>query len=153
MKPKQKITSKPDSEHFIDFNQKFNALHHRITELLDASEKHDFWLCLTEIKKRAKSSSFFEAIDDAHYDDLRTLNTVRNLMIHTNDWIEIQPKTLATIDAINQKIDSLESHFHTKAIEIFRKKVFSASDADTLASLVEAMSIRNFSHVPIYTEK
>lgn len=153
MKPKKQINTQSDKKLFLKFNTKFNALHHRITEILDVSEKHDFWLCLSEIKKRAKSSSFFASIDDMYYDELRTLNTIRNLVVHTNEWIEIQPKTIATIDAINQKIDTLESHFHTKAIEIFRKKVFSTSDADTLKTIVEAMSIRNFSHVPIYSEK
>ncbi len=142
----------PQNKKILLFNKQFNKLHHIITDLLDVSEKHDFWLCLTEIHKRAKKSKLFEAIDDLHYDNLRTLNTVRNLAIHTNDWIKIGQKTLNTIENILKSIEHLKTQFNTNAIDIFKKKVFIAKNSDKLSLLIEAMSIRNFSHVPIYTD-
>jgi hypothetical protein len=47
----------------------------------------------------------------------------------------------------------MEQNFHTKAIDIFGKKIFTGKESDTVEVIIEAMGIRSFSHVPIYSDE
>lgn len=79
------------------FNELFNDLHRTLTELLETSEKRDFYSCILEIRERGEHSPLFAKIEDAYLDDMKTINAIRNILIHKNEWIEIAPKTISIL--------------------------------------------------------
>lgn len=137
----------------LTFNTRFNDLHRIITKLLDTSEKRDFYSCLSEIRDRAEHSPLFDRINDQYWEDLRTMSSIRNILIHKNDWIAIPAPTIARLEGLIAGITRIEESFHKRAIDVFGKKIQTAKDSDTLADLVNMMASRNFSHVPVYDEK
>lgn len=136
----------------LTFNELFNDLHKILTDLLETSEKRDFYSCILEIRERGEHSSLFAKLDGRYLDDLKTINAIRNILIHKNDWIEITPSTIKTVKALIQGIKQIEANFHKKALEIFWKKIYTARDTETLADVIDAMASKNFSHVPVYSD-
>lgn len=134
------------------FIEAFNSLHDLLTKILHTSDKKDFFACLGDIQYRAKNDPFFATIDRKFFDSLRTINSIRNILVHKNDWIEIPESTIALISNITKAITLLEHNFAKNAIEIFWKKVYTIRDTDTIKSVIETMKNRNFSHVPVYRE-
>ncbi len=135
----------------ILFNTRFNDLHKIITELLDTNQKRDFYSCLNEIRDRAEHSPLFDRIHEHYGDDLRTINSIRNILIHKNDWIAIPDATLDVLQEAIDGISQIEKNFHKRAIEVFGKTIFIGKDIDTIAELTSTMSLRGFTHIPIYT--
>lgn len=138
--------------HILTFNTAFNELHALLIKLLDVGDKTDFSLCLAEIRERSEHSVFFEKLNDKYGSDLKTINAIRNILIHKNDWIEVPLETIEKLGLIILGITQMEQNFHTKAIDIFGKKIFIGKESDTVEVLIEAMGVRSFSHVPIYSE-
>jgi hypothetical protein len=86
--------------HILTFNTAFNELHLLLTKLLDVGEKKDFSLCLAEIRERSEHSVFFEKMNDRYGNDLKTINAIRNIIIHKNDWIEVPLETIEKLGLI-----------------------------------------------------
>lgn len=137
----------------LRFNELFNNLHNLLTALLETSEKRDFYSCLIEIRERSKNSSLFRVIHTKYEDDLKTINSIRNILIHKNNWIDIPENTINFMEIIIGEMSQIEQSFHKTAVQIFGKKIFSAKDTDILSNILETMGNRNFSHIPVYTEK
>lgn len=57
------------------------------------------------------------------------------------------------MEIIIGEMSQIEQSFHKTAVQIFGKKIFSAKDTDILSNILETMGNRNFSHIPVYTEK
>lgn len=123
----------------LTFNKLFNNLHRLLTTLLDTSEKRDFYACILEIRERGEHSVLFARLDDRYLDDLKTINAIRNILIHKNDWIDINEKTINIIKSMITGITQIEKNFHQKAIDIFGKKIYFAKDSDTLSNAIAAM--------------
>lgn len=123
----------------LAFNEAFNNLHALITDILSTSEKTDFFTCLGDIQVRAKSDPFFHTISTKFMDDLRNINSIRNILIHKNDWIEIPENTTNIVKNIAQAIALLAKNFQKKSIEVFGKNVYTARDSDTLREVLKIM--------------
>ncbi len=140
------------SSNTLEFNTLFNNLHKLLTDILETNEKRDFYACLTEIREQSKTSSLFRVINTKYENDLRTINSIRNILIHKNNWIDIPTNTVELLRRITTEIEQIEKSFHKTAIEIFGKKIYSARDTDILSNVLETMGNRSFSHIPVYTE-
>ncbi len=139
--------------HILTFNTAFNDLHGLLTKLLEVNDKRDFSLCLAEIRERSEHSVFYEKLNDRYGSDLKTFNAIRNILIHKNDWIDVPQETIERLWLTILGITQMEQSFHTKAIDIFGKKIFTGKDTDSVEVIIEAMGVRSYSHVPIYTDE
>lgn len=139
-------------ENTIQFNTLFNTLHGVLTDILDTTDKKDFSLCLTEIREKASENILFSRIVEHFYSDLKTINAIRNIIIHRNDWITIPDETIHRIQEMVTAIQNIEKKLETRALDIFWKKVFVCKDSTPLHEVLEAIGERGFAHIPVYSE-
>jgi hypothetical protein len=106
-------------ENIIQFNTLFNTLHGVLVDILDTTDKKDFSLCLTEIREKSNDNILFSRIIEHFYSDLKTINAIRNILIHRNDWITIPEETIHRIKALISAIENIEKKLETRALDIF----------------------------------
>lgn len=141
------------SENILTFNTAFNTLHELLIDILDTNDKKDFSMCLTEIHERTHDSILFARINDRYYSEMKTVNAIRNIIIHKSDWIELPDSTITKIQSIHDAIVELRIKLDAKAIDVFAKKVYICRDTDLLHIVIGILGERGFTHIPVYTEK
>ncbi len=140
------------TENITTFNTAFNTIHAYLVDILNTTDKKDFSLCLTEIREKSSDNILFARIIELYYSDLKTINAIRNILIHKNDWIRIPDTTFIRIEEITNNLKELGKKLETRAQDIFGKKVFVCRDSTPLQEILEAIGERGFAHIPVYTD-
>ena len=141
------------SENILTFNTAFNTLHELLIDILNTNDKKDFSMCLAELPGRTHDSLLYARINDRFYSEMKTINAIRNIIIHKSDWIELPEFTLQKIQSIHDAIVELRTKLDAKAIDVFAKKVYICRDTDLLHIVVGILGERGFTHIPVYSEK